>query len=199
MNPFGMSALLVIAFGTGQMQANDSMDLRHVRVPDDQVAAADTLCDWLCARGYDCQRNKNTLFFRRGLVINVLPLVYKGELDRLRVTALYVPKDEFKGSAELAHIVEKSQPGAEFPAGNSLGRWSADVWKQPDLLRRADSAGIRRVHGLVREHRQPLCAHGGTAENFEMSPGRLDEGIYSGRKSPASVNALAGDFSLLVG
>jgi hypothetical protein len=90
------------------------MDLRHVAVPDNQATAAHTLCDWLCARGFDCQLNKNTLFFRRGLLINVLPIVSKGELDRLRVTVLYVPKDEFKGSAELAHIVSGCVGSATF-------------------------------------------------------------------------------------
>src|ERR1700730_16737574 len=114
MKRIALPALLAFAVATGRVHANEAKDLTRVAIPDDQAAATHILKDWLCARGYDCQLNKETLVFRRGLLINVLPIIFKGELDRLRVTVLYEPKDEFKASADLAHIVEKANRSQNF-------------------------------------------------------------------------------------
>jgi hypothetical protein len=86
----------------------DERNLSRVMIPDEKEAAIKTLKDWLDARGIECQTQKGGIVMNKaGLVLNIFPIVLKGQLDRLRVAALYGPKEEFKGTREYEQLVLK--------------------------------------------------------------------------------------------
>src|SRR5262249_11760346 len=86
-----------------------------VLVPDEKGAAIKTIKEWLDSRGLDNELRNETLVIRRGGVpINISAIVYKGELDRLRVLAFYTPKDQPKGSKEFEALAMKLNKAQNF-------------------------------------------------------------------------------------
>lgn len=107
---------LAVTMAAGPARAGEAKNLSHVTIPDDQAQAAKALHDWLEARGIDCQvRSDNIVQLSKdGITINVLPLVTRKELDRLRVFVMYVPKKEYQGSKELEQLVAKQNTAQNF-------------------------------------------------------------------------------------
>ncbi len=82
----------------------NAQDLRRLALPDDHAAAAAVLHRWLIDRGLECQQHpSNAVVLRRGeFLINVIPLTYPHQIDRLRFLCVHLAKDEYRGSDELA-------------------------------------------------------------------------------------------------
>jgi hypothetical protein len=85
-------------------------DLSKLLVPDDRKAAVQALKAWLHARGFDCKEHKSgeSLQFKRGVLLNIFPLVQNGGLDRLLMVAYYAPEEEYKGSEELKKLAART-------------------------------------------------------------------------------------------
>ncbi len=94
----------------GGAAASAAKDLSKLLVPDDRKAAVQALKTWLTARGFDCNENENgeSLQFKRGVLLNIFPLVQKGGLDRLLMAAYYTPEAEYKGSEELKQLAART-------------------------------------------------------------------------------------------
>jgi hypothetical protein len=108
-------AVLILAMGAGRAPAEDRPNLSRVVVPDDSKEALKVLKEWLDARGLDVERHKDYLVMRKGgVLMNLTPLVYAHDLDRLRVTALFYPKDEFKKSNEMEQLAAKLNRSQNF-------------------------------------------------------------------------------------
>lgn len=78
-----------------------STDLSRVRLPDDDDAAMQALLEWLTARGMEATTKNGTVIYRRGLLLNITPLMSNGEIDRLLFRVYYNPDDKFRGKPEF--------------------------------------------------------------------------------------------------
>lgn len=108
MNRFALLAILAASVATAATFSDDTKNVTRVTIPDDKEAALQVLQEWLAARGIEVEARKGVLLMRRGGVLqNLIPLVYKGELDRIRVIAFYSAKPEFKGTKELEQLAVK--------------------------------------------------------------------------------------------
>ena len=105
-------ALTVIAIGAF---AQESKDLTRVVIPDDKEAALGVLKEWLGARGFEVEPRQGLVLMRRGgVLMNLIPIVHKGELDRIRVIVFYNPKEEHKGSKEFEQLAVKLNRSQNF-------------------------------------------------------------------------------------
>ncbi len=115
MGKHALHAVLILAAAAGGAYAEDRQNLSRVILPDDKEAALKALKEWLDARGIDVERHKDVLVIRKaGVLMNILPLVSAHELDRLRVTALFYPKDEFKKTNEMEQLAAKLNRSQNF-------------------------------------------------------------------------------------
>jgi hypothetical protein len=110
-----LPAVLILAVFAGGASAQDRPNLSRVVVPDDGEAALKVLGEWLDARGIDVEKRKSVLLMRKGgVLMNILPIVNARELDRLRVFAIYSPKDEFKKTNEMEQLAAKLNRSQNF-------------------------------------------------------------------------------------
>lgn len=109
-----MLAALIVSVSSGAL-AGQSKDLTRVAVPDEKEAALKAVAEWLQARGIDVETRAAVLVIRKGgVIMNLTPIVHKQELDRLRVSTFYYPKDEFKGTKELEQLAAKLNRAQNF-------------------------------------------------------------------------------------
>lgn len=95
--------------------ADDKKDLSRVTLPDDKEAALKTLKEWITARGFEVEDRKTVLLMRRsGVLINLAPIVHKGELDRIRAAVYYSAKDEHKKTKEFEAMAAKLNRAQNF-------------------------------------------------------------------------------------
>jgi hypothetical protein len=110
-----LAGALAITVLTPWGLAEDRKDLTRVIVPDKKEDAIKVLKEWLEARGIAFELRKEIFLLRRGgVLMNITPIVHKGELDRLRVIAFYSPKAEFKGAKELDQLAVKLNRSQNF-------------------------------------------------------------------------------------
>jgi len=81
--------------------AMPATDLSRVRLSDDDEAAMKGLLDWLTARGMEASIKGGTVVYRRGLLLNITPLMSNGEIDRLLFRVYYNPEDKYRGKPEF--------------------------------------------------------------------------------------------------
>src|SRR5262245_12889189 len=106
---------LILTVAAGGLSAGDRNGLARVVVPDDQEAAVKVLHEWLESRAIETEQRAGYLLLRKGgVLMNITPLVYKGELDRLRVVTFYEAKEEHKGSKELEQLAAKLNRAQNF-------------------------------------------------------------------------------------
>lgn len=90
-------------------------DLSKVTIPDDRAAAVTALKEWLVARGIDVEERQGAIILKRaGLMMNVQPIPTVGEIDRVRVSAFFFPKDEFRGKKEFEDLGVKLNRSQNF-------------------------------------------------------------------------------------
>ena len=77
-------------------------DLSRVALSDDDAVAVQQLQAWLVARGMESSISGSSIVYRRGLLLNITPLMSNGEIDRLLFRAYYNPTDALKGKPEFA-------------------------------------------------------------------------------------------------
>jgi hypothetical protein len=107
--------VLALLIAAGGVFAADRDDLTRVVVPDDKPAALQALAEWIKARGFEVQPRKELLVMRReGVLMNLIPIVNEGELDRIRVVAFYYAKDQYKGSKEFEQLAVKLNKSQNF-------------------------------------------------------------------------------------
>ncbi len=95
--------------------AEDRKDLTRVVLPDKEEDALRVLKEWIEARGLAVEAHKGLLVMRRGGVpMNMAPVVNKGELDWIRVYAIYAPQDKYKGTKELEQLATKLNRSQNF-------------------------------------------------------------------------------------
>ncbi len=86
-----------------------------LKLPNDQAEAAKALEGWLKGQGIECERTENTVRYRHnGVLVNILPSVYEGELDRLMVTVYYSAFDEFAGTQALRGLAADRNAAQNF-------------------------------------------------------------------------------------
>jgi hypothetical protein len=108
-------SVLILAVGGGGPLAQDRQNLNRVTIPDENGPALKVLKNWLEARGFEIEARKDLLLMRRGgVLMNLIPIVTKGELDRIRVLALYSPKADYKGSKEFEELAVKINRSQNF-------------------------------------------------------------------------------------
>ncbi len=78
-----------------------STDLSRVQLSDDDAAAMQGLLEWLNARGMEATTKNGTVIYRRGLLLNITPLMSNGEIDRLLFRVYYNPEEKFRGKPEF--------------------------------------------------------------------------------------------------
>jgi len=79
-----------------------SPDVERLTLPDSSEEALKTLKEWFDARDIESKLRKTVIILQRhGISINIRPLVYDQELDRLRFTSYYLVKKEFKKKPAL--------------------------------------------------------------------------------------------------
>jgi hypothetical protein len=107
--------LLTAGMAAGRASSDEPKGLARLTVPDDKAAATKAVQGWLEARGFDCENRGDILTFKRGGVLfNIRPLVIEQGLDRLLVSTIYYPKDEYKGSKELAELAAEQNRAQNF-------------------------------------------------------------------------------------
>lgn len=107
--------MVALAFLAGGAVALEPRDPTRVIIPDDKEEALKTLKAWLDSRGIECDARKGLIVMRRGgVLMNLVPMVHKGELDRIRVEVYYNPKDEFKKSKEMQDLATKLNAAQNF-------------------------------------------------------------------------------------
>jgi hypothetical protein len=115
MRRIALLAALALTIPADRAFAEDRRDLTRVVVPDKQEDALRTLKEWLGARGLEVEAHKGLLVMRRGgVLMNLRPVVTKGELDWIRVFAIYSPEDKYKGSKELEQLAVKLNRSQSF-------------------------------------------------------------------------------------
>jgi len=115
MRRIALMAVLIIMVAAAGLAAQELKDLTRVIVPDETDAALQTLKEWLGNRGFEIEARGRLLVMRRGgILMNLKPIVYKGELDRIRVIALYNPKEQYKGSKDLEELALKLNRSQNF-------------------------------------------------------------------------------------
>ena len=106
----GLAGRTVLAYDLNQLLTKD---LKVLTVPDNKTEAAKVIKEWLESRGFDCQLKQDLVVMtKRSVLINLQPLVFKNELDRIHTFSLFIPKDEYKNSPELerqATILNRKQ------------------------------------------------------------------------------------------
>ena len=96
-------------------QAPPRQDLSKVLVPDDKQAAQLAIKEWLIARGMEVDdRQGNLVMMRAGVLMNLIPIPTAGEIDRIRVSVLFFPKDEFKGTKAFEDLTVKLNKSQNF-------------------------------------------------------------------------------------
>jgi hypothetical protein len=110
--------LTVLGFGVvaGTAVSQDAKSLTRLMVPDDPAAASKAVKEWLEARGFDCDLGLkgNLIFTKDGVLHNIAPIVGPKQLDRLVVSTLYNPKDEYKGSKDLTDLAAELNASENF-------------------------------------------------------------------------------------
>jgi hypothetical protein len=115
MRRIALLAALALAAAAAVASAEDRRDLSRVVLPDKQEEALRALKEWIEARGITVETHKDLLVLRRGgVTMNVAPVVNKGELDWLRVFAIYAPRDKYKGAKELEQLAVKLNRSQNF-------------------------------------------------------------------------------------
>ena len=96
-----LAAPIVQAADPAPAAAAPATDLSRVKLSDDDEAAMQGLLDWLTARGMEASIKGGTVVYRRGLLLNITPLMSNGEIDRLLFRVYYNPEDKFRGKPEF--------------------------------------------------------------------------------------------------
>lgn len=113
MGRFALLVVLTVTVGTSF--GDERKDLTRVAVPDDRDKALKVIKEWLDQRGIDVEARKGALVMNKGgVLMNITPLVFSKELDRLRVFAFYHPKDEYKGKKEFEERTTKMNKAQNF-------------------------------------------------------------------------------------
>ena len=111
--PIVILAAGLYGIAAGREPSDDAKSLARLTVPDEKGAAAKAVQEWLIARGLDCEVKDGNLRYKKdGITFIIEPIVGEKRLDRLLVSAIYDPKDEFKDSKdldELAALQNRSQ------------------------------------------------------------------------------------------
>ncbi len=101
----GFAALALAAAGAGRAADSKKLEfksLSRVTLPKEKGPALKALMDWLDARELEARlQNDRVVLKRGGLVYNLVPLGIKDGIDRLWVFAVFLPRDDFRGSPDL--------------------------------------------------------------------------------------------------
>jgi hypothetical protein len=115
MRRIALLAALALPAAAAPAFAEDRKDLSRVVLPDKEEDALRVLKEWIEARGLAVEAHKGLLVMRRGgVTMNLAPVVNKGELDWIRVFAIYAPQDKHKGTKELEQLAAKLNRSQNF-------------------------------------------------------------------------------------
>ncbi len=107
--------VLLVAVMSSPALAQDAPDLTQLTLSDSKEEAVQELKQWLDARGFESELRGDVLVMRRGgVLMNVVPIVYANDLDRLRIASFYHPQDEFKNTADLFELAGKLNTAQNF-------------------------------------------------------------------------------------
>lgn len=89
-------------------EARGQATLAQLTVPDDEMAAANALQEWITKRGFECELRSDTVVLtHQRVLINLYPITSEDELDRLQVATFYFPKDEYRGTEEFRQLAHR--------------------------------------------------------------------------------------------
>lgn len=108
----GLLSVPVASAAEPAAAAAPATDLSRVQLSDDDEVALKGLLDWLTARGMEASIKGGTVVYRRGLLLNITPLMSNGEIDRLLFRVYYNPEEKFRGKPaffEMASGINAAQ------------------------------------------------------------------------------------------
>ena len=115
MRRIAFPAVLAIMVAAGGASAEGREDLTRVVVPDNKEAALLVLKEWLGKRGFEVEARVGLLVMKRErILMNLIPIVEEGGLDLIRVSNVYSPKKEYKGSKEFEQLAVKLNRSQNF-------------------------------------------------------------------------------------